>query len=221
MQMIKPLQGRPAMVLSLMVASAFAPVALAEHESSQSPQQQPFQPASTIAEGIRSTHYHKIRKLTGFIHKKYGVPQQKATAIVTEALNHGAAFDVEPELILAVIAVESTFNERAVSPRGARGLMQVMPNQHTRRVREVGGTQALFDPQKNIYTGTGILSTYMDMSRDNLRKALLLYNGSYGGPKSGFADKVLRVYTALKSANVSTEMAYVPSSEYSRDGPLF
>lgn len=144
------------------------------------------------------TEASRIRKLADYIQDTYQVRRERASIIVSEAINSGAQHDLEPELILAVIAVESTFKERAVSPKGARGLMQILPRSHPDTVEDIGGAHALFDPRKNIYAGSRILVSYLDRSKGNVHKALLRYNGSYGDPRSGYARKVLGVYQKLK-----------------------
>jgi soluble lytic murein transglycosylase-like protein len=124
-------------------------------------------------------------------------------------------YSLEPELILAIIAIESTFRVRAVSVKGARGLMQVMPKAHPKKVKEIGGLSALFNPQKNIHTGARILVDYLKMSRGNLREALLRYNGSHKNPKSRYADKVLYAYQEInKMANVKETPADLIASDF-------
>ncbi len=141
----------------------------------------------------------RVRKLAGYIQETYRVNSDKAQVIVAEAMFNGARHDIEPELILAVIAVESTFKERAVSPVGARGLMQVMPRFHRDSVAEIGGELALFEPDKNIRVGSAILMTYLEKAEGDLQRALLYYNGSSANPKSPYARKVMRVYNRLKA----------------------
>ena len=154
-----------------------------------------------IASAAASAQQRKIARLSGHIQSRYQIPDYKAQQIVAAAIRSGEIHQVEPELILAIIAVESTFKERAVSRVGARGLMQVMPGSHSRKVREIGGSRALFDPTKNIHTGSRILADYLDDHSGNLRRALLSYNGSLG-TRSSFPDKVLRIYRDLRRATV-------------------
>jgi soluble lytic murein transglycosylase-like protein len=75
--------------------------------------------------------------------------------------------------------------------------MQIMPRYHRKKIRAVGGTRALFVPEKNIHVGTQILTEYLALSRGNLRRALLRYNGSLG-TRSRYADKVMRKYRRFK-----------------------
>jgi soluble lytic murein transglycosylase-like protein len=149
----------------------------------------------------------QVARLTGYIKETFKVSHNKTVAIVSEAMYHANQHDLQPELILAVIAVESTFKEKAVSSVGARGLMQIMPRSHPRKVKAIGGVEALFDPKKNIATGVKILHEYLALSKGDLRQALLRYNGSLKLRNPTYAKKVMKVYNKLKrvveSANVS------------------
>lgn len=84
---------------------------------------------------------------------------------------------LKPELVLAVIHVESNFNPYAISVAGARGLMQVMPFW----LKEIGKPgDSLFHVQTNLRYGCTILKYYLDKERGNLMHALARYNGSPG-----------------------------------------
>jgi soluble lytic murein transglycosylase-like protein len=157
---------------------------------------------ASITPPARIANQRRIDQLSRHIQRKYRVSESKARRIVVEAIHNGQRHQLEPELILAVIAIESTFNERAVSRVGARGLMQVMPRYHPNKVREIGGAHALFDPVKNIHTGSRILAQYRAQQSGNLRRALLKYNGSLHLRRSSYADKVMRVYRDLQRVTV-------------------
>jgi len=87
--------------------------------------------------------------------------------------------DLSPELILAVIAVESQFDRFAISKAGARGLMQVMPFWK----RKLGSkADNLFKIETNIRYGSAILKLYLDRYR-KMSSALAAYNGSLGNHK--------------------------------------
>ena len=84
---------------------------------------------------------------------------------------------LRPELVLALIEVESTFDRFAVSRSGARGLMQVMPFWK----KEIGHPgDNLFQPRINLRYGCTILKYYLDMTDGDINDALARYNGSYG-----------------------------------------
>lgn len=84
---------------------------------------------------------------------------------------------LKPELVLALIEVESDFDRFAVSDSGAQGLMQVMPFWK----KEIGHPQDnLFEPHINLRYGCTILKYYLDLMDGDLDDALAQYNGSYG-----------------------------------------
>lgn len=88
-------------------------------------------------------------------------------------------YDLSPELILSVIAVESQFDHFAISNTGARGLMQVMPFWK----KKLGSKDDnLFEIETNIRYGCAILRMYKDRY-GKLSRALAAYNGSLGNTK--------------------------------------
>lgn len=90
---------------------------------------------------------------------------------------HAAMFDLPPELVLAVIDVESNFDRYAISWAGALGLMQVMPFWRN----EIGRPDDdLHDIQTNLLYGCRILAYYLEMEDGDRRAALARYNGSRG-----------------------------------------
>lgn len=93
---------------------------------------------------------------------------------------------IEPELVLAVIEVESRFDEFAISVSGARGLMQIMPFW----LNEIGiSDQNLFKIRTNLRMGCTILRYYIDMEPHDIGRALARYNGSLG--KTIYPNKVV------------------------------
>lgn len=106
-------------------------------------------------------------------------------AVSCEASKHAMLRD-RPQLVLAVIDVESAFDPFAVSDAGAVGLMQVMPFWP----RELGlSNKDLIDVELNIRMGTSILAHYLERERGDYIRALGRYNGSLG--KRQYPDLVL------------------------------
>ncbi|HHT47574.1 MAG TPA: lytic transglycosylase domain-containing protein [Firmicutes bacterium] len=100
--------------------------------------------------------------------------------IIGEAQKNG----LEPLLVAAVIMVESSFNEEAKSPKGALGLMQVMPETGfwaaEQMQLELFSLEQLFDPHINIAIGTWYLAGLFRQFNGNLYAALAAYNGGRG-----------------------------------------
>jgi soluble lytic murein transglycosylase-like protein len=98
-------------------------------------------------------------------------------------------YQLDPDLVLAVIEVESGFNRFALSPVGASGLMQVMPFW-----KALIGSQSdsLFEMQTNLRYGCIILRHYLDIENNNIERALARYNGSLGS--NVYPNMVLAVW---------------------------
>ena len=94
--------------------------------------------------------------------------------IVSAASTHG----IEPLLLYSVMCQESAFNGGAVSPKGARGLMQLMPATAARF-----GVTNIHDPQQNIFAGARYLSLLLDMFDGDVSLALAGYNAGEGAVK--------------------------------------
>lgn len=93
--------------------------------------------------------------------------------------------ELKPDLVLAVIHVESLFDRYALSRAGAQGVMQVMPFWKAELGRP---DDNLIDLATNLRYGCTILKYYLDMEKGNLRRALARYNGSLGSHR--YPDKV-------------------------------
>jgi len=103
-------------------------------------------------------------------------PKERLTILKTVHYEAQRA-DLEPELVLAVIDVESRYDRFAISSAGAQGLMQIMPFW----LNEIGHPEDnLFAISTNIRLGCTILKYYLNMEKGNLARALARYNGSLG-----------------------------------------
>jgi len=96
------------------------------------------------------------------------------TLAMETARRHG----IDPELVLAVVSVESAFRPDAVSPKGAQGLMQLMPG----TARELGVKDPL-DPAANLDGGTRYLNALLQQYKGDLKRALAAYNAGAGAVK--------------------------------------
>lgn len=131
-------------------------------------------------------------------------------------IRHAArAHKVDPLLIKAIIKAESDFNRYAVSPKGAQGLMQLMPS--TAKDLKVKDP---FDPRQNISGGTKYIKWLLNRFNGDLRLSLAAYNA---GPARvnkkipripetiAYVGKVLRHYKAYKKGSKQQQAAYRPA----------
>ncbi|ACM33499.1 lytic transglycosylase domain-containing protein [[Acidovorax] ebreus] len=133
-----------------------------------------------------------------WLSKKYRVAPEPLAALVTEAYEIGARTKLDPTLILAVMAVESSFNPFAQSPVGAQGLMQVMTRVHTDKYEGFGGHLAAFDPVANLRVGVKVLQECIARA-GSLEGGLRYYVGAANLPDDGgYAAKVLAEHFRLR-----------------------
>jgi soluble lytic murein transglycosylase-like protein len=138
---------------------------------------------------------------------KPDVDPNLAKEIALNVSRYCALYGQDPDLVLSIIAVESHFNPRAVSNKGAIGLMQVMPQWK----RVLGITDDLNDPETSIKYGLQILGFYLEMYKDR-QMALTAYNRGPGpvdmalmkgkDPLNGYVPRVMKTFKHLKSMNV-------------------
>jgi soluble lytic murein transglycosylase-like protein len=93
-------------------------------------------------------------------------------SIIVEAAGRN---NVDPVLLYAIMHQESTFKRRAVSPKGARGLMQLMPDTARRF-----GVSDIFDPRQNVEGGAKYMRWLLDYFDGDVRLALAGYNAGEG-----------------------------------------
>src|SRR5450830_128419 len=126
--------------------------------------------------------------------------------IIADAVTSAAKqTSIEPALLHAVIRVESNYNPNALSPQGARGLMQLMPSTAKRF-----NVHNAYDPKQNILAGAQYLRELQTLSNGNIQLVLAAYNaGPNAVAKYGFkippyletrlyVPKVLNVYQQLR-----------------------
>jgi hypothetical protein len=118
--------------------------------------------------------------------------------LVQEAWGLGKKAGVEPTLILAIMAVEASFNPFAQSSVGAQGLMQVMTKVHSDNYESFGGTLAAFDPVANLRVGVKVLQECIARA-GSVEAGLRFYVGAANlESDGGYASKVLAEHARLR-----------------------
>jgi len=134
-------------------------------------------------------------------------------------------YRLDPDLVNSVIRAESGFNVRAVSPKGAQGLMQLMP-----RTASELGVQNVFDPQANVEGGTRYLRELLERYNFDLVKALAAYNAGthrveqYGGvppyyETKAYVARIVRDYNKKLAAKNAAQPATKSSATKSKSRP--
>jgi len=130
--------------------------------------------------------------VTRWLSRRYKVAPEPIGALVQEAWAVGERSRIDPTLILAIMAAESSFNPFAQSPVGAQGLMQVMTRVHDDKFEHFGGTLAAFDPITNLRVGVQVLKESIRRAGGTIEGGLKHYVGAalleHDG---GYADRVL------------------------------
>ena len=133
-----------------------------------------------------------------WLSKKYRVAPEPIAALVSEAYELGARNKLDPTLILAIMAIESSFNPFAQSAVGAQGLMQVMTRVHQDKYQHFGGHLAAFDPLSNLRVGVTVLKECIARA-GSLEGGLRYYVGAANlEDDGGYAIKVLAEHTRLR-----------------------
>lgn len=133
-----------------------------------------------------------------WISRRYRVAPEPISRLVKEAWMVGDRVNLDPTLILAIMAVESSFNPFAQSAVGAQGLMQVMTRVHDDKYEAFGGNFAAFDPVTNLRVGAQVLKECISRA-GSLEAGLRYYVGASNLPDDGgYAGKVLAEQGHLK-----------------------
>lgn len=130
--------------------------------------------------------------------RRYRVAPEPVSRLVKEAWMVGGRVGLDPTLLLAIMAIESSFNPFAQSAVGAQGLMQVMTRVHDDKYQPFGGNFAAFDPVTNLRVGAQVLKECINRA-GSLEGGLKYYVGASNLPDDGgYAGKVLAEQSHLR-----------------------
>ena len=154
-----------------------------------------------------------------WLSKKYRVAPEPLSALVAEAYETGARTKIDPTLILAIMAIESSFNPFAQSSVGAQGLMQVMTRVHTDKYENFGGHFAAFDPVTNLRVGVKVLQECIARA-GSVEGGLRYYVGAANLPDDGgYTAKVLAEHFRLRQVAGGRSTPLNPPATLSTQAP--
>jgi hypothetical protein len=130
------------------------------------------------------------RALVEHLSRRFLIATEATQRMVGAAYRASREVGLDPLLVLAVISIESRFNPIAESVMGAKGLMQIIPRFHREKLLELGGEEAVLDPEFNILVGSRILQEYVYRT-GTLEAGLQFYNGAMWDSSAQYAQKVL------------------------------
>ncbi|MFB9289995.1 transglycosylase SLT domain-containing protein [Pseudoduganella plicata] len=139
---------------------------------------------------------------------RYGVAPDAIAPLVAEADILGRKYGLSPNLLIAVMAIESNFHPYIESQAGAQGLMQVMPQVHSGRYEKFGGKSAFVDPMVSLRVGAEILRDCVRLRGGSEAEGLRFYFG--GGPSS--ATYIEKVRAEQQRLNAVARGAHVPTT---------
>ncbi len=160
-----------------------------------------IEPEPVAVERATAAYPHDLPKqqaaVAYWLSRKYRVAPEPISALVAEAFEIGRRTQMDPLLLLSVMAIESGFNPFAQSPVGAQGLMQVMTRVHGDKYEAFGGKLAAFDPVANLRVGALVLQEYIRRA-GSIEGGLRYYVGAANLPDDGgYAAKVLAEHARL------------------------
>ena len=134
------------------------------------------------------------KRVVQYLARRYRVADGAVRMLVSTAFQIGREKNLDPLLILSVVAIESSLNPFAESAMGAQGLMQVMTHVHAQRFEPHGGETAALDPIANMKVGSSILHELISRG-GSVERGLQLYvgagnlpdDGGYGAARTGRA----------------------------------
>jgi len=155
-----------------------------------------------------------------WLSKKYRVAAEPLSVLVAEAYDIGKRTKLDPTLILAIMAVESSFNPFAQSSVGAQGLMQVMTRVHGEKYESAGGTLTAFDPVTNLRVGVKVLQECISRAgsvegglRYYVGAANLEDDGGYAGKVMAEHERLRQVAQGKNPPTTSTRLPGLPVAE--------
>ncbi|WP_137917217.1 transglycosylase SLT domain-containing protein [Hydrogenophaga sp. 2FB] len=156
-----------------------------------------------------------VYSLAGLISEDWRIPLDQSANLVRKSFKAAAEHSLDPLLVLAVIAQESSFRnfgnahawlrdkdgQNAINPLAAHGPMQVAGRWHLEKMpRDEQGNVRITSVEENVRVGAWILKEYLQRDRGDLPAALQRYNGNRADPEKRYANGVLTKLGRLEQA---------------------
>lgn len=160
------------------------------------------------------------KRIVQYLARRYQVADEAVRHLVSAAFQIGGEKNLDPLLILSVVAIESSLNPFAQSSMGAQGLMQVMTRVHAERFEPHGGETAALDPIANMKVGSSILHDLISRG-GSVERGLQLYVGAGNMPDDGgYGARVLGERTRLQLAATGKVDAAIVSAIRAAAAPV-
>jgi soluble lytic murein transglycosylase-like protein len=183
--------------LADLLPAALPFVAMAEAQPPEEAVEPPAQPTPAARPAAVDP---RQKFVVQYLARRYRVADEAARMLVANAFEIGRGKNLDPLLILSVVAIESSLNPFAQSPMGAQGLMQVMTRVHAERFVAHGGDLAALDPIANMKVGSEILHELIRRG-GSIERGLQLYVGAGNLPDDGgYGARVLGERARLQMA---------------------
>ena len=146
---------------------------------------------------MKTLEYGAFTIMLAFTSVQERLIEEVTPIIVEEAQKH----NLEPELVAAVIQVESSWYPKAESEAGACGLMQVIPKWNPKPDGTLYTCEELKDPRTNIKAGTAALRRWLNRASGDMHLALCAYNAGnicFKKLRTNYVDRVMDVYYTIK-----------------------
>lgn len=141
-----------------------------------------------------------LRAALAQVVQRYRVSAEALLPVFEAVQTVGRERNLDPLLLIAVIAIESRFNPFSQSPMGAQGLMQIIPRYHYDKVPMTAGEQPFLDPITNVQIGAQILQEAI-RRHGGLVAGLQYYGGATDDDEQTYANKVLAEKLRLEQAS--------------------
>ena len=177
--------------------ASMAPTLEVAVDESDAPEALPATPPRAVPQATLSDG---LARVGAYVARRYRVSETALQKSLLRAQVSGKQLGIDPLLIVAVMAIESSFNPMAESTVGAQGLMQVIPRFHMDKIGPDAHETSLFDPETNVRVGALVIKEGI-RRYGSLQRGLQYYGGALKDPEARYAKKVLAMKQQIGRAS--------------------